>query len=150
SRLASISSRTLRRGVLLTIKGKRETERLSLEKKFGIRYVTGSTLWPYRLIYRPVTQVMYTGSFGIFSSALVRKYWSKMFDETYINGAEDIDLSWRIKQDGIEMKCVDYRVGDIIGGTIGPYNFKRRAQGIVNDCYLNLKVDRGELKLSVC
>ena len=147
SRFASLSCRTLRRKILPTFMGKREMKRLSLEKKFGIRYVIGSTLWPYRLIYRHAEQVMYFGSFGIFLSALVWKYGSKLFDETYINGTEDIDLSWRIKQDRIEAACIDYRIGDIIGGTIGPYNLMRRFRGLVNDCYLNFKIKRGELEL---
>ena len=147
SRLASLSYRTLRRKILLTLMGRREMKRLSLEKKFDIRYVIGSTLWPYKLIYRPAKQVMYFGSFGIFSSALVRKYGSKLFDETYITGTEDIDLSWRIKQDRIEAACIDYRIGDIIGGTIGPYNLMRRLRGLVNDCYLNFKIEKGELEL---
>ena len=147
SRLTSVSYRTLRRKILLTFTGKREMKRLSFEKKFGIRYVIGSTLWPYKLIYRPAKQVMYFGSFGIFSSALVWKYGSKLFDETYINGTEDIDLSWKIKLDRTETACIDYRIGDIIGGTIGPYNPMRRLGGLVNDCYLNFKIERGELEL---
>ena len=149
SRLASISTRTLRRKVVLAIKGMREMRRLSFEKKFGTRYIVGSTLKPYKLIYKTVIQVMYFGSFGIFSSALIKKYGWKLFDETYINGAEDIDLSWRIKQDRIEEECIDYRIGDIIGGTIGPYNLTRRLRGMVNDCYLNLKIEIGELKLHI-
>ena len=74
SRLASVSSRTIRRRMLLTFMGRKEVKRLQLEKKFGIRFVIGSTLRPYKLIYRPVVQVMYFGSFGIFSSALIKKY----------------------------------------------------------------------------
>ncbi len=147
SRLASISSRTIRRRIILTLLGMKEMRRLPLEKKFGIRFIIGSTLRPYKLIYRPVVQVMYFGSFGIFSSTLIKKYGSRLFDETYVNGTEDIDLSWRIKQDGIESKCIDYQIDGIIGGTIGTYNLTRRVRGLVNDCYLNLKIERGEFKL---
>lgn len=79
--------------------------------------------------------------------SLKRKYGSKLFDETYIIGIEDTDLSWRIKQDHIKAACIDYRIGDIIGGTRDPYNLIRKFRGLVNNCYLNFKIERGELEL---
>jgi len=126
--------------------GRLERKLLSLENKFGIKYIVGSTLMPYNLIYRPINKVMYTGSFGIFSSALIKKYGGTLYDETYINGTEDIDLSWRVVQDHIKVSCIDYNIGDIVGGTIGPYNILRRLKGLLNIIYLNLKIETEELK----
>ena len=69
-----------------------------------------------------------------------------MYDEVYLNGTEDIDQSWRFKQDHIIERCVQYKIGDYIGGTIGTYGTKRRLQGLINDCYLNSKIEAGELR----
>ena len=103
----------------------------------------------YKLIYQPRFQFKYTGSFSVFSIGLVKKYNGIMFDETYVNGTEDLDQSWRFVQDNIVERCVQYDIGDYIGGTIGKYNTLRRLRGLLNDSYLNLKIDLGELKLNL-
>ena len=141
SRLVALSFRTYRRRLILILKGRLERRRLYFEKKFNIKYTIGSTFGFYKLIYKPRFQVKYTGNFAIFSNGLVRKYISVMFDEVYINGSEDIDLSWKFKVDHIVERCVKYNIGDYIGGTIGSYNTTRRLRGLLNDTYLNLKIE---------
>ena len=149
SRFVSISSRTHRRKLILFLMGKLERNRLIFEKKFKIQYVVGSTIGLYKLIYKPRIQFKYTGSFSVFSIGLIRKYNGVMLDETYVNGTEDLDQSWRFAQDNIGVKCVQYNIGDYIGGTIGNYNTLRRLRGLINDSYLNLKIELGELKLDL-
>ena len=149
SRFVSISFRTYRRKVMIFLLGKLERNRLLLEKKFKIRYVVGSTIGLYKLIYKPRIQFKYTGSFAVFSIGLVKKYSGVMFDENYVNGTEDLDQSLRFVQENIDVKCVQYDIGDYVGGTIGPYNTIRRLRGLINDTYFNLKIELGELKFDV-
>ena len=146
SRLVSVSYMTYRRNLILFLKGRVDRRRLYCEKKFNIKYVIGSTERIYKFVYKPRLQLKYTGSFAIFSIALVRKYNGAMYDEVYLNGTEDIDQSWKFMQVQIRKRCLHYNIGDIIGGTIGTYNVTRRLRGLLNDCYLNSKIDSGELK----
>ena len=148
STYAIISNRTARRNTFLTFSGKLDRKRLELEKKFGVQYIVGSNLFPYRLFYSRRYKLRYTGSFGIFSDSFVRAHLEGIFDETYINGAEDIDLSWRLIHSDATYGFINYRIKDIIGGTIGPYSSSRKMRGLVNDCYLNHKIEKGELKLT--
>jgi hypothetical protein len=124
-------------------------KRLLLEKKFKIKYIIGMTTEIFRFFYRPRFKFKYTGSFGIFSIGLVKKYGGVMFDETYVNGTEDLDQSWRFIQDNIAEKCLNYEIGDYIGSSLGPYTIKRILRILLNDVYLNLKIESGELKLSL-
>ena len=91
-------------------------------------------------------RLKYGGDFNIFNSSLIKKFKCIIFDENYICGAEDIDLAWRLRQNEIKERYVDFEVGDIIGGTIGPYNIVRRTRELANACYLNSKITSGELR----
>ncbi len=146
SRPVSVSFRTYRRGLILLLKERSERSVLHFESKFNVKYVIGSTLGLYKLIYKPRLQFKYTGSFAIFSIGLAKMYNGVFYDEVYINGIEDIDQSWKFKQEHVQEKCVEYRIDDYIGGTIGPYNTNRRLRSLLNGSYLNSKIESGELK----
>lgn len=149
SRYALISKQTLRRDIVNYIMGKYEKELFSLEHKLGIKYIVGTTLLKYRLFYSNKYKLLYTGSFGIFSSQFIQNYFDhRLFDENYINGSEDIDLAWKIAQKEIKVGFVNYRIKDLIGGSIGPYDIRRKLQGIVNECYMNYKIEQGKLIIS--
>ena len=42
-----------------------------------------------------------------------------IFDETYVNSSEDIDLSREITKDHNKISIIEYRVGDYIGKNLG-------------------------------
>jgi len=140
SRDALISTRTIRRKIVLSMMGKLERIRMSLESRFDVKYIVGSSLGFYRFLYSPILRVEYPGSFTIISSALIKRMNGIFFDETFINGAEDIDIAILLKQKGTKVEYVDYKIGDIIGGTVGPYDIVRRTRDLVNTCYLNTKL----------
>lgn len=140
SRYALISTRTFFRRIILKMMGRNEYMRVLLESKFDVKYIVGSSIGIYRFLYNPILRVKYSGSFTIISSALANKMNGLIFDETFINGAEDIDLALLLKQNGTKIEYVDYKIGDIIGGTIGPYNIIRRLRDLINICYLNTKI----------
>ena len=140
SRDALISTRSIRRKIVLNMMGKIERMGMNIESRLEIRYIVGSTLAFYRFIYKPILRVKYSGSFTIMSSTLIKRMNESAFDETFINGGEDIDLALLLKHEGTWTEYVDYKIGDIIGGTIGPYDIIRRTRGIANTCYLNTKI----------
>lgn len=140
SRDVLISTRTIRRNLVVCLIGRLERSRLRMEKKFKIELIIGTTLNYRRYLYKPIKRVRYTGAFGIFSRKFVQNCNYKLYNETYINGTEDIDLSLRIYSGRFKVEVIDYSIGDLIGQTIGPYNKTRRIRGLVNDCYFNHKV----------
>ena len=147
SRDVIISNRTLRRNFALYMKGNLERRKLKIEHFYKITYLIGSTHGMYPLFYKPQFIMKYFGSFSIFNYKVVELFNGNIFDESYINGTEDIDLAWRIRQLSIVTEFIDFNIDDIIGGTLGSYNFTRRLRGLANDCYMNFKVEKGELKV---
>lgn len=147
SRDTIISEKTVIRSLILIVMGKMDRHRRMLESRFGIKYMAGTSSIFYRFLYKPKSRIKYSGSFNIFSYYLIKKLHGALFDEIFINGAEDIHLSWKLKELNIKFEKVDFDISDIIGGTIGPYNQIRKTRDLVNMCYLNSKIENGELKL---
>ena len=137
---ALISTRTIRRKIAHCMMGKLERIRMNLESRFDVKYIVGSSHGFYRFLYRPILKFKFSGSFTIMSSALIKRMNGIFFDETFINGAEDIDIALLLKQKGTKIEYVDYKIGDIIGGTVGPWDIVRRTRDLVNTCYLNTKI----------
>ena len=147
SRDAIISERTIIRSFIIRRLVKRGKERMELEYKYDNRYIAGTSSLFFRLLYKPVNTIKYSGSFGIFSYKLINELNHDIFDVVYINGAEDIDLCWRLKQMNTNVVFIDYKIGDIMGGTIGLYDSLRKTRDIINVCYLNSKIRSGKLSL---
>ena len=139
SRFVLLSYRTVRRHLAINLIGNFEKRRLSIEKKFRIDVVFGTTLGLKKFLYQQDKKVKYSGSFGIYSNRFIANNDLKIYDETYINGGEDIDLALNIHLCKQSSMKIDYKIGDLIGQTIGPYDSKRRLRGIVDDCYFNFK-----------
>ena len=85
-------------------------------------------------------------SFGIFSRKFVRSVSGRLFDETYINSSDDIDLDIRLSAKTIKTGTIDYRIGDLIGSTLGTDN-NRRLRDIAGYSYLNYKIEKGMLPI---
>ena len=73
------------------------------------------------------------GSFGIFSSNMVRKYNSNLFDTTYINAWEDVDLSVEVSKNH-KVAFINYNIGGETGGTIN-WNSARNLRDVINGMY---------------
>lgn len=123
--------------------------RLKLWNKFELRYVdalySGPTGFLSKLTYKTIKPHLLTGSFTVLS----RKYaesQKSVFDETFINGGEDTDLSLRIFEDQNRIGFIDYRIGDSIGSSLGS-GWSRSIRNVVNEVYLSYKIERGLLKL---
>ena len=59
------------------------------------------------------------GAFGIVSGTLVNELSKKLYNENYINGSEDIDLSYRIQLRGNKVKKIHYNIRPKVGATLG-------------------------------
>ncbi len=101
----------------------------------------GIKLWPIvrsKLIDSIMHEILGTfnnvGSFGIFSSNFIRKQAFNLFEENFINGFEDIWLSFEIYLNNNICTSINYRIGDLIGSTLGD-NIMRELRNIPNALY---------------
>ena len=76
--------------------------------------------------------------FGIYSSIWISKIGYEIYDDTFINAAEDTDLSLIIALGGIRTAKIKYRIGDLIGSTLGT-GIQRSLRSIAGLTYLNCK-----------
>ncbi|WP_084272640.1 glycosyltransferase family 2 protein [Picrophilus oshimae] len=85
-------------------------------------------------------QIINVGDFSIFSKALLKQLNYKPWDDTYIHGYEDIDLSLRLLKEGIynSASFLNYDIGSMESATAGRSKL-RSLRDIANKAYFNLK-----------
>jgi hypothetical protein len=88
--------------------------------------------------FKNIFWIRQIGSFGIFSSKYISRANVNVFDETYINHMEDLDLSLRIFVVKTKFAFIDYNIRDIIGGTIGN-EYQRKLRSIASQAYFQHK-----------
>ncbi len=74
------------------------------------------------LLVKPVVKHAYFNlimSFGIFAGKFIAERGGKLLDETYINGNEDVDISFTISLGHIKSEEIDYKIGDLVGKGLG-------------------------------
>jgi hypothetical protein len=76
--------------------------------------------------------------FAIFSGKWIKEMGGKIFDETYINGVEDIDVSIYLNKNRENFTFIDYRIGDMVGQSLGKEE-QRALKNILNNIYFNEK-----------
>ena len=77
-----------------------------------------------------------TSTFAILSFQFC-KAKEKVFNETYENGVEDWELSLELSK--FEIAIIDYKIGDVIGGTITG-DLRRAIRNLANLVYFNERV----------
>jgi hypothetical protein len=70
------------------------------------------------LFLKNLVRFIITSAFGIFSGNFIKKIGNNLFDETYINGVEDVDLSLIIIYN-YKFSFINYKIGDYIGMSLG-------------------------------
>ena len=73
-------------------------------------------------LIRPVKnsqEFLHISSFGIFSGTFIRDNKGLLFDETYVNANEDIDLSFRINSRKANTCKINYLIRDLVSGSFG-------------------------------
>lgn len=130
--LGNIASRM--RASLLQDKNQRNI--WELRKKFDIKNVFQWNNGTNKLFTSQKRSFTHIGSFAIVSGGFIKKNNGALFDETFINGGEDVDLSLRL--DSLNNKCafINYSIGDIVGGSLGT-SFARTLREQASNTYLS-------------
>ena len=75
---------------------------------------------------------------NLLKSAKASMFNGTLFDETFVNAHEDIDLSMRMLLGQLNISIIDYKIGDLVGSSIG-YNYLRQLRTIAGDVYFFVK-----------
>ena len=134
---------TPRRGKLLYL-----AKILELRQKFEIEYVLvrskfTMTRWFEILYSKTKESFTNSGFFNVIRSTYIRNLAGPLFDETFINGIEDIDLYFRISRNKIKTADINYRIENLIGKSLGS-GIKRSIKEICNETYFNQKTFKNE------
>ena len=85
-----------------------------LDAKFNVKFRQQKKI---PLVAKNPIYFTLASDFAILSSALCQEYYGYIFDETYINAYEDLDLSLRLRNQ--KNKTIDYKINDLFGSTLG-------------------------------
>ncbi len=121
------------------------SRRAKLEKRFGVKYklyakekrTIGKILGKITLKRLLKTEI--PGSFFIISADVCNTFGKEIFDETYQNGMEDVDLFIRFHEHSLNVSFIDYHILDKGGSSLGKEKIRYSLRGILNRSYFNLK-----------
>ncbi|MEM0133941.1 MAG: hypothetical protein QXU18_01755 [Thermoplasmatales archaeon] len=123
--------------------------KVKIEKRLGqilgLKFLILGTDFPYRLLFGPEDTFRNVGAVAIFSGKFAEENNGSIFDETYINGIEDVDFSLRAANSKVELFTINYRIGTYIGATLGGFTSNRTLREIANLAYFNYKISNGLL-----
>jgi hypothetical protein len=131
------------RNIAFNTTGKIRRIRATLERKYLI-HINAEEEGNYfaRKFVRRDKSMLNFGDFFIFSNDLLKRYNYEPFDERYLNGMEDIDLSMRLyndlKQNSI--RSIDYRIGSMKSAVRGR-GIIRTFRNIPSLAYFNEKFE---------
>ncbi len=112
---------------------------ISFERKFNIKYQVALSSFPYNMFFKVKRIFPAVGDFAICSSALL-KIHPVPYDETFINGGEDIAFSLDINLNFHTYSTIDFKIKSIGGGFIGQKG--RMLKDVLNITYLNYKIEQ--------
>ena len=148
---ASLATARIGRSILFSILGKLRRYQLSLERRYAVNHFLALSVYYYGLFFkRSHPKIRAIGNFGIFSKYFIRDVKGILFDETYISGGEDLDLSLVLCKE--HYYVANWRLGDFYGSALGKNtpegvrNIKgttRRLRDVANMAYFNFKLDSG-------
>ena len=136
----SLSKQRITRKILFRLLGKYRREQLLLEDKYGVEFFLPPVKGYWKLFFRKGEQVLSIATFGIFSSELIKEF-GNLYDEVYINSAEDMDLSLKINRFN-DVKIIKFRIGNYFGSTLGT-DVRRHLMEIAGLTYFNYKLTAG-------
>ena len=114
----------------------------NIEKKFSIKYYRLPINNIFLKIFAQITlnkfiDYIVINDFLIFDTNYIKNNGSILFDETFINDAEDDALAIDIFINKVKYTRINYRIGDYIGSSVGT-GIIRNLRSILNLAYLNL------------
>ncbi len=109
--------------------------RRNIERRFNIKWRLGPRNKVLaKIVMKNVQPFIMTSDFGILSNEWCKKNQGLVFDETYINGVDDWQLSLKLSKEIYAI--VNFKIGDMIGATLGT-GPKRYLRDIVNKIYFD-------------
>jgi len=92
-----------------------------------------------KLFFKVLLKTELPGSFIIIRSTLCDNLGYDIFDETYQNGMEDLDLFMRFYTHSYGYSFIDYVIHDKGGSSLGRDKMRYKFRGILNRSYFNFK-----------
>lgn len=111
---------------------------LGLESKFKILCFPTPKYGKFRLLFKKGYEYTSMADFGIFSGKFSKKMGGNIFDESFPIGGFDDDLSIRTKVGKHSVSFIDYKIGDMMGSTLGN-DSTRKLRDLAGLVYLNMK-----------
>lgn len=138
-----LSQSRLSRNILFALTRERRYQ-LFLERKFDVSYFSSPDYGLWKLFFKNGYKHLSIADFGIFSANYLISKKGILFDETYLNDTEDIDLSLGATYNQDRTIVISYRIGDMMGMTLGRGTV-RAARGVAGYAYLNHKIKTNEV-----
>lgn len=129
-----------------SMQNKYERLRYRLEKKFNVKY----KYYHYgeRNILRNLFRTKYIfpniADFGIFSGLFVRECYGEIFDDVFLSGVEDLDISLRLNLANIFPKYLNFKI-EGIGKFSQGGGYDRWLRDVANFAYLNQKINSNSI-----
>lgn len=119
-------------------------EQLRIENKYLVKYFSSPRYGYGRYFFEHKNPHISIADFGIFSSKFIERRGGALFDETYVHGGEDVDLSLEVASRG-QYAFINYSIGDFLGSSLGR-DINRKLRDISGYIYLNYKLNNGNIK----
>ncbi|TMI68926.1 hypothetical protein E6H16_01035 [Candidatus Bathyarchaeota archaeon] len=136
----AIARSTYARNGLYALAGGYWRRQIQIEKKFHADFIIADQRARFSFLYKILFRFLNGAAFSIFNTNFVRKSHGKLFDETYINGVEDVDLFLQFANSNGHHSFVHFEIGTMTGASLGSWNITRRFRNIANEAYLNYKL----------
>ena len=119
-----------------------------LYRKYEVKYFYAAKNKLTPLFFKKIrgTDFICTQALGIFSSHYLASRPEPLFDETYINEHEDLDMSLQLFLEGVHYKIINYNIGGYVGGTLG-LGKDRGLRQVAGRTYFNWKFENIYSKL---
>ncbi|OWP57165.1 MAG: hypothetical protein B2I17_01960 [Thermoplasmatales archaeon B_DKE] len=113
---------------------------LKFHKKFQVTHFVSHISSKFSKLFKSGYKFLEIQDFAIFSANWVLKHSVNVYDETFINAVEDTDLSIQFSLTGDRIGKIDYKIGDMIGSTLGN-GMDRRLRSIASMVYFSSKLE---------
>jgi hypothetical protein len=118
---------------------------INIEKKFGCSYFFNAPKGLNIFMYKNGLDHICFMDFAIFGASYLKCSSEGIFDEVFINGYEDHDVSLKFSLENRNYAFIQYKIGDYVGSILGT-GITRELRNLVGLIYLNYKYEE---KISV-
>jgi len=128
----------LRKIVFTFFPGRRMQKKI--ERKFNVTLFPAPVHSYFRFFYKPGYRYISFADFSIFSGSFVGEKNGELFNEDFVNGGEDNDLSLKVSLRRERYTFINYRIGDYQGRSLGTGTL-RQLRNVTALMLLNYMID---------